>query len=235
MNRRKPCARLIVVDDHDVARLGLITILNGVPDLCVVAEARDASGAISATRIHVPDLVLLDVRMPDTEGLAAARQIHAICPRVRIVMISSWDDPEYVAAAYHAGATGYIYKGSPRQVIVDEVHRVLRDEPAMKTASIPRIPREPQQSVVIDSRTRVERLTPRQREVLALIATGLSNTMIADRLEIAVNTVRKLTEQMYRQLGVSNRTQAAMHWVIAVPQSEPDRPPRSRRAATLGG
>src|SRR6266566_779437 len=118
MRGRKSSARLIVVDDHDVARLGLIAILSGVPGLRVVAEARDASGAIAATRMHTPDLVLLDVRMPDTEGLAAARQIRAICPQARVLIVSSWDVPEYAVEAYQAGATGYIYKGAPRQQIV---------------------------------------------------------------------------------------------------------------------
>jgi DNA-binding NarL/FixJ family response regulator len=234
MNHQKSRARLIVVDDHDVARLGLIAILNGVPDLRVVAEGRDAASAIAATRAHAPDLVLLDVRMPDTEGLAAARQIRELCPRVRIVMVSSWAVPEYVVEAYQAGATGYIYKGAPRQVIVDEVHRVLRDEPLVTSDALPRIPRESKRNATIGAGALVERLTPRQREVLALIASGLSNTMIAQRLGIAVSTVRKLTEQVYRQLGVSNRTQAAMHWVIAAPQSEPDHPPGSRRRAASG-
>src|SRR6266487_6446825 len=93
---------------------------------------------------------------------------------------------------------------------------------------------ETKRNATIDAGARVERLTPRQREVLALIASGLSSTMIAKRLGIAVSTVRKLTEQVYRQLGVSNRTQAAMHWVIAAPQSEPDRLPGSPRRAAFG-
>ena len=230
MTHRKRRARLIVADDHDVARLGLIAILNGVPDLQVIAEASDASGAIAAARAHAPDLILLDVRMPDTEGLAAARQIRTICPRARVVMVSSWDVPEYVVEAYQAGATGYIYKGAPRQEIVDEVHRVLRDEPRPAPGTMPRIPREPERGVSPADRARVERLTPRQREVLALIASGLASKIIAQRLGIEVSTVKKLTEQIYRQLGVSNRTQAAMHWVIAAPPAPPPGSARSGRA-----
>jgi DNA-binding NarL/FixJ family response regulator len=234
MTQRKRQTRLVVVDDHDVARLGLIAILNGVSDLCVVAEARDASSAIAATRAHAPDLVLLDVRMPDTEGLAAARQIRAICPSTRIVMVSAWDVPEYVIAAYQAGATGYIYKGAPRQEIVAEIHRVLQGEQRGPATTMPRIPREPERGVTPAARARVERLTPRQREVLGLIASGLSSKMIAQRLGIEVGTVRKLTEQVYRQLGVSNRTQAAMHWVIAAPQAPPTPFPTPGRHATGG-
>jgi DNA-binding NarL/FixJ family response regulator len=225
MNGRKPRARLIVVDDHDVARLGLIAILAGVPDLCVVAEARDAAGAITATRAHMPDLVLLDVRMPDTEGLAAARQIRATNPQIRVVMISSWDNPEYVVEAYQAGATGYIYKGAPRQTIVDEVHRVLRADPIVAPAAPTRIPCQPATGVPAGMRGRIDRLTFRQREVLILIAAGLSNKKIAERLGIVTSTVRKLTEQVYRQLGVTNRTQAAMYWIVAAQSATVDRSP----------
>jgi DNA-binding NarL/FixJ family response regulator len=233
MSARKPPARLIVVDDHDVARLGLIAILNGVPDLRVVAEARDAASAIRATRAHTPDLVLLDVRMPDTEGLAAARHIRATCPLVRVAMVSSWDVPEYVLAAYQAGATGYIYKGAPRQVIVDEVHRVLRTDPAGAPVMPARVATQPEPAVPPDVRSRINQLTSRQREVLALVASGLSNKAIGERLGIVTATVRKLTEQVYRQLGVSNRTQAAMYWIVAAQSTMAEPPPAAGEAPVV--
>ncbi len=207
--------RTIVVDDHDVARLGLVAILQSIPGVRVVAEASDARGAIDAVRDHLPDLVLMDVRMPDTEGLEAARQIRASWPGTRVVMVSYWNVPEYVMEAFQAGATGYISKGAPRAEIVDEIDRVLRGEP-------PRMSHLAQDSMSsaigrssADAFAAVDRLTPRQREVLALTAGGLTNREIGERLGINWRTVQKTMEHVFRQLEVPNRTQAAMTWVLS--------------------
>jgi RNA polymerase sigma factor (sigma-70 family) len=205
--------RTVVVDDHDVARLGLVAILESIPGVLVVAEASDAPGAIDAVRSYEPDLVLLDVRMPDTEGLDAARQIRALRPRTRVVMVSYWDVPEYRVEALDAGANGYISKGARRKEIVDEIDRVLREVP-------PRLPRLDQPGVAAESgyapvnaQTAIACLTPRQRQVLELIAVGLRNREIGEQLGITTKTVKKLVEQILAQLQVPNRTQAALVWV----------------------
>ena len=207
--------RTIVVDDHDVARLGLVAILQSIPGVRVVAEASDARGAIDAVRDHRPDLVLMDVRMPDTEGLEAARMIRASWPGTSVVMVSYWNVPQYVMEAFRVGATGYISKGAPRAEIVDEIDRVLRGEP-------PRMSQQAQTSMSgaigrssTDAFAAVDRLTPRQREVLALTAGGLTNREIGDRLGINWRTVQKMMEHVFRQLDVPNRTQAAMIWVLS--------------------
>jgi DNA-binding NarL/FixJ family response regulator len=207
--------RTVVVDDHDIARLGLVAILESIPRVQVVAEASDAAGALDAVREHEPDLVLMDVRMPDTEGLAAARQIRASWPETRVVMVSYWNVPEYVVAAFQAGATGYISKGAPRAEIVDEIDRVLRGEP-------PRMSQFAQHGMTgatgrsaADAFAAVERLTPRQREVLALTAVGLTNREIGDRLGINWRTVQKSMENVFLQLQVPNRTQAAIVWFLS--------------------
>lgn len=221
MTSRQQQARVVVVDDHDVARCGLVSIVRGVSDLCVVDEASDAAGAVAAVRQHHPDLVLLDVRMPDTDGLEAARQIRAICPKVRVVMMSSWGAPEYVREAYRVGASGYISKGTSREAIVDEIHRVLRGDPAPMPEPAVTLAEDPAKAVPPDAHVVIEGLTPRQREVLSLLAVGLGSKMIAKRLRIETGTVRKLTEQVYDRLGVSNRTQAALYWIIAAHQPRP--------------
>jgi DNA-binding NarL/FixJ family response regulator len=208
-------ARTIVVDDHDIARLGLVAILESIPGVRVVAEASDAMGAIEAVRTHRPDLVLMDVRMPDTEGLAATRQICAGWPNTRVVMVSYWDVPEYRIEAFRAGATGYISKGAPRDEIVDEVDRVLRGEPRQMSLVNRGCGLSAAGRSSGDAFAAVDRLTPRQRQVLALTAAGLSNREIGDRLGIAWRTVQKTMERVFRQLGVPNRTQAAMIWVLA--------------------
>jgi len=208
-------ARIIVVDDHDVSRLGLVAILESIPGISVVAEACDATGAIEAVRTYVPDLVLMDVRMPDTEGLAAARRICASWPSTRVVMVSYWNVPEYVVEAYQAGASGYISKGASRAEIVDVIDRVLRGEPRrMAPASDETVAPAVGRSSA-DAQAAIDRLTVRQREVLALTAAGLRNREIGDRLGIKWRTVQKTMEHVFRELGVPNRTQAAMVWVLA--------------------
>jgi DNA-binding NarL/FixJ family response regulator len=208
--------RLIVVDNHDVARIGLVAILSTVPELSIVAQARDAAGARAATREHAPDLVLLDMLLPDAEALDVARQIRAESPAVRVVMMSSSDLPERVVEAFEAGASGYILKSAPQHEIVDEVLRALRGEPLLIPPSLLRTTGVSSGDAQADARRRVERLTPRQRDVLALLASGLSSRVIAERLGIQPSTVRKITEQVFRQLGVTNRTQAAIYWLLAV-------------------
>jgi DNA-binding NarL/FixJ family response regulator len=208
-------ARTIVVDDHDIARLGLVAILQSIPGVHVVAEASDARGAIDAVRDHQPDLVLMDVRMPDTEGLDAARQIRTSWPDTRVVMVSYWDVPEYVIEAYQVGATGYISKGAPRAEIADEIDRVLRGEPARMS----QLAQSSMSGAIgrssADAFAAVARLTPRRREVLALTAAGLTNRQIGERLGIDWRTAQTLMRHVLKQLGVPNRTQAAMIWVLS--------------------
>jgi DNA-binding NarL/FixJ family response regulator len=204
----------VVVDDHDVARLGLVAVLESIPGVRVVAEAHDAPSAIEAVRTHVPDLVLMDVRMPDTEGLAAARQICAVWPTTRVVMVSYWNVPEYIAEAFRAGATGYLSKGARRQEIADEIDRVLRGDPPCMCLLRHDSPEEAGWSAH-DAHAAIDRLTRRQREVLAFSAIGLTNREIGERLGINWRTVQKTLENVFRHLGVPNRTQAAMVWSLS--------------------
>lgn len=208
-------ATTIVVDDHDVARLGLVAILESIPGVRVVAEAHDAPSAIEAVRAHQPALVLMDVRMPDTEGLAAARQICACWPDTRVVMISYWNVPEYIAEAFRSGATGYISKGAHRQEIADEIDRVLRGDPPIMSHLNRRGLAEQVGWTTPDAFAAVDRLTRRQREILALSAVGLTNREIGDRLGITWRTVQKTLERVFRQLKVPNRTQAALIWSLS--------------------
>ena len=207
--------RTIVVDDHDIARLGLVAILQSIPGIRVVAEASDAREAIDAVRDHEPDLVLMDVRMPDTEGLEAARQIRRSWPDTLVVMVSYWDLPEYVIEAFQVGATGYISKGAPRAEIVDEIDRVLRGEPTRMSQLAQHSMSGASGRSSADAFAAVDRLTPRQREVLALTAVGLTNREIGERLGINWRTVQTQMLHVFRQLGVPNRTQAAMVWALS--------------------
>jgi len=218
MNYPQGKARVVVVDDHDIARLGLVMILGQIPDLQVVAQASDATGALAAVREHEPDLVLLDVRMPDAEGFDAARQIRAISPDVRVIMVSSWDSVAYVQEALLAGASGYLSKSARCEAIANEIRRVLRGEPLQPSQAAHQILEEVSRSVPPNAHLLVKRLTQRQREVLSLSAAGLTNKKVGERLGISEHTARTLAEQVRRRLGVSNKTQAAMYWVAAALQ-----------------
>ena len=212
--RRMP-ARTLVVDDHEVSRLGMMAILKGIPDVRVVGEASDGPTAVSAVRAQGPDLVLMDVRMPDTEGLEATRQICAISPATRVIMVSYWDVPEYRAEAIAAGARGYISKGASRADFETEIARVLRGDAAIKVVPAPRRSVAPTPPPLANAAAVVDRLAPRQREVLALVGLGLRNKEIGERLGISSRTVQKTIERILKYLGVPNRTQAAMIWATS--------------------
>ena len=148
--------RLVVVDSHDVARIGLIAILSAVPELSIVGEARDAAGARAIAHDLQPDLVLLDMVLPDAGALDVARQIRAASPATRVVMMSSSDLPERVVEAFEAGASGYILKSAPRHEIVDEVVRAVRGEPLLIPPSLLRTTGVSGGDAQADARRRVE-------------------------------------------------------------------------------
>lgn len=241
-----PIWRLVVVDDHDVARLGLVAILESIPGMSVVAEAKNAGGAVEAVCTHNPDAVLLDVRMPNADGLSAARRIHALRPQTRVVMVSYLDWREYVLEALRAGAAGFISKGASRDQIEDEIRRVLTWDPdggagdprsssqaggasadcvlrersalyELKGAGATddHVPIVPANRAEAEALAALGRLTPRQREVLALVAEGLTNKEVGERLGISPRTVQKNLQMIYRRLEVPNRTHAAMVWAVA--------------------
>ncbi|MFN8633785.1 MAG: response regulator transcription factor [Chloroflexota bacterium] len=212
--------RTIVVDDHDVARLGLVAILESIPGVSVVAEASDAQTALDEVRTHRPDLVLMDVRMPHTDGLTTAQQIRATWPETQVVMVSYWDVPEYQERAWQAGATGYISKGATRDEIVGEIDRVRRGErrtasPALPPSTATPAERPSNGRSSADAYAAIHKLTPRQRQVLELTAAGLKNREIGERLGIGWRTVQKNMEHVFRHLSVPNRTQAAMVWMLS--------------------
>lgn len=224
-------ARLLVVDDHDIARFGLVAMLRRVPGLRVVAEASDAAEALAAVQRHAPDLVLLDVRMPRVDGLETARKIRALRPATRIMMVSTWDYPEYVEEAYRAGATGYITKGASLAEVAAEVTRVLADEQPSRP---PTEVAGPTRATIGDALTRIHRLTPRQRQILALVAAGLTNNQVGAQLGISGRTVQTTMERIYQTLDVPNRTQAARLWIIGEPEAERSSSPAGSAAAGAG-
>ena len=224
-------ARVVIVDDHDLVRDGYQRMLAREEGLEVVGEAANGREAVERCRELRPDLVLMDVRMPKMDGLEATRRIKAEFPTTGVLVVTTYDNPDYLLEAIEAGAAGYVLKDAPRQQLVNAVRRTLngesplnqelaaqlisrfargahqqRGEPAPPPPDMPRPPeRLPRGSS--------EGLTPREIEILGLLAQGKSNPQIARELVISRATVKTHVEHIISKLGVSDRTQAAVRGI----------------------
>ena len=213
--------RLVLADDHDLARAGLRDLLSDEPSLDIVGEASDGQQAVSLCQSLKPDLVLMDVRMPVMDGLAATRRIKEAHPEIGVLMITMQEDPNYLLEALRAGAAGYILKDAPRAEVVSAVLKTLSGDaplsPKLAAKLLRRIiaeerqnPPRTKQPVPRTIRPPSEPLTPRELEVLRLLSQGHTNRRIAIALVISVGTVKNHVERIISKLGVSDRTQAAV-------------------------
>ncbi|NBW96717.1 MAG: DNA-binding response regulator [Planctomycetia bacterium] len=201
---------LLVVDDHEMVRRGIRDMLAG-SDVEVVAEAPDGDAAVTAARRHKPDVVLLDVRLGDTSGLDAIKRIRSSAPQSRVVMLSAFDNPTYVARAISAGAHNYIVKTATRRELLDAIQGAARNAPPARSGEFRRVAgamasRDASGDADVP-------LTPRELQVLRQVALGLSNSEIADSLEISIETVKEHVQNMLRKTALGDRTQAAV-WAI---------------------
>lgn len=212
-------ARLLIADDHALIREGLRTTLASEPDLEVVGEAKDGREAVELCYRLRPDLVLMDVRMPEMDGLTATRAIKAARCDAEILMLTTYEDPDYLFEAVRAGAGGYIIKDAGKRELVSAVRGALGGRnplnPELAMQLLRHLTREDEQA----ARSRApekqpvplpEALTPRELEILRLVAEGQTNRQISDRLVISPATVKVHVEHIIAKLGVSDRTQAAV-------------------------
>lgn len=202
-------ASVLIADDHDLARAGLAAMIGREKDFRIVSEASDGVAAVAACRAHGPDLAILDIRMPELDGLAATREIRASSPKTRVLIVSMHDSLDYLEAAIEAGASGYVLKDASREDILATMRRVLDGEAFFNADLVARLLRRAS-SRSIPEKTHIDRLTVREREVLVKIAEGLTNKEIARRLAIAPGTVKIHIERIIAKLGVTDRTQAAV-------------------------
>lgn len=201
---------IVIADDHEIVRRGLTSLLQGAP-IDIVAEAESGEAAVKAARKHKPDVVLLDVRMGETDGLESIRRIRAVSAGTQVVMLSAFDNPTYVARAVSAGAHDYVLKSASRAEIVDAVTGAAAGREPARSSALKRVAGAmADRTVVADSGVQ---LTSRESQVLRLIAMGLSNQEIADSLEISVETVKEHVQNLLRKMSLSDRTQAAV-WAI---------------------
>lgn len=207
-------ARLVIVDDHNLAREGLMDMLADEPDMAVIGEASNGREALFlCSRLH-PDLVLMDVRMPEMDGLAATKAIKQKHPRISILMVTMHENPDYLLEALKAGASGYVLKDAAQHEIVSAVRRVRDGEspldPTLATRLLKRLALEGSERTADHRGSQVEGLTPRELEVLGLMKLGHTNRQIAETLVISLGTAKNHVEHIIMKLGVSDRTQAVV-------------------------
>ncbi|MGD2177681.1 MAG: response regulator transcription factor [Anaerolineae bacterium] len=206
--------RILLVDDHLLFRKGLIRLLDAQPDFDVVGEARDGLEAIEKTRQLYPDVVLMDIRMPNCDGLEAARRIKAQMPDVQVVMLTISDSERDLATAVKYGADGYLLKDLQPEELFEQLRRVGQGEAPLSRGMTGKLFNQlsRRSRPVAESKASAV-LTERECEVLALVVEGFTNRQIGDELGIARNTVKNHLRSIYAKLNVNNRTQAAAYAV----------------------
>ena len=216
-------ARVLVADDHDLVRDGYRRMLDRESDLEVVGEASNGREAVELCRKLRPDLVLMDVRMPYMDGLEATREIKGELPTISVLVVTTYDNPDYLLEAIEAGAAGYVLKDAPKRQLIDAIRGTLNGESPLNQElarqliyRLARESREPMTRPDVSKRRDAampppEALTPRELEVLRLLAQGKSNPQIAQELVISRLTAKTHVERIIRKLRVSDRTQAVLH------------------------
>jgi DNA-binding NarL/FixJ family response regulator len=223
---RAGSARLLLVDDHNLVREGIRAVLEGEPDLLVVGEAANGREAVELCKELRPDLVLMDVRMPEMDGLAATRAIKEELPQTSVVMVTMHESPDYLLEAIKAGAAGYILKDAAGERLVEAVRRTLEgDAPLNEGLAMQLLQRlagedegeERSEEVLAEARKERKAadpmprgITPREAEVLRLLAQGRTNPQIAQDLAVSRGTAKIHVQNIISKLGVSDRTQAAV-------------------------
>jgi DNA-binding NarL/FixJ family response regulator len=203
--------RLVLADDQDLFRAGFATILGAEPDIEVVAEAADGAAAVQAAIQYAPDVVLMDMRMPILDGVAATRQVCARTPS-RVLALTMFDTDEYLYAVLRAGASGFLLKDVPRAELVRAVRVVAAGDALLAPAVTARVIGELHRRGLPDPAlaAAISSLTARETDVLRLIAAGLSNAEIARHHRLSEHTVKTHVGNLFAKLGLRDRAQAVM-------------------------
>ncbi len=213
--------RIVLVDDHEVVRTGIKALLDAQKDMKVVGEAGTAEEGVRRVGYDEPDVVVLDVRLPDGSGVEACRDIRQRFPEVKVLMLTSFADEEALMSAILAGASGYVLKRVKGTDLVDDIRRVGSGEslldPEMTEALFARLRSGPKDDPLLS------RLSPQEREIVHHIAEGKTNKEIADQMFLAEKTVKNYVSNLLSKLGMSRRSEAAAY--VARVEAEAKPPP----------
>jgi DNA-binding NarL/FixJ family response regulator len=201
-------ARLILADDHRMFRQGLRELIERKTDFTIVGEATTGREVLAQVAELNPDIVLLDIQMPELDGVAVARQLGQSHPDVKLIMLTMYRQDQHVLEAIRAGARAYLLKDADAEELIDVLQRVHRGEAALDPALTARVFEAVRRGTTTPSSE--EPLTEREREILQLLASGNDNRTIAARLHLSEKTVGNRLSEIFQKLGVNNRTQAAM-------------------------
>jgi DNA-binding NarL/FixJ family response regulator len=205
--------RVVIIDDDPLVRSGLAMILGGSADLTVVGQAPDGAAGLAVVDEHLPDVVLIDIRMPIMDGIEATSHLVARPHAPKVIVLTTFAADDFVMRALTAGASGFLLKDTAPQDIVDAVHRVAAGEPMLSPSVTTTLIQQVTTGPTIDrttALTRLDRLTDREREVALAVGRGLSNAEIAQELYLSVPTVKAHIGRLFAKLEVENRVQIAL-------------------------
>lgn len=202
--------KILLCDDQAVIRDGLEMLLNLEKDIQVIATAQDGAEAVELAAQKQPDVILMDLKMPGINGVEATRQIRANFPGIKVLVLTTYDDDEWIFDAIRAGASGYLLKDTPREKIVEAIRGTVAGRSFVDPAVAGKLLNQVASSQTQPASLLTEKLTEREMDVLRLIAKGFNNGEIANRLHLSEGTVRNHVSAILGKLGVSDRTQAAL-------------------------
>ncbi|MEU4432044.1 response regulator transcription factor [Nocardia rhamnosiphila] len=218
MHSEQETVRVVIVDDDQLVRMALRLVIDGEPDLTVVAEAADGDTALEVVAEQRPDVVLMDVRMPGRDGVETTRYLRAVPAAPAVLMLTTFDSDELVLGALRAGALGFVLKDTPPARIADAVRTVAAGNPVLSPTVTARViaaatgpgSTESRSASRDAARKRLAALSERELDTARAIADGLANPEIAVRLQVTVATVKAHTGNLFTKLGVANRVQIAL-------------------------
>jgi two-component system response regulator NreC len=199
--------RLILVDDHEIVRIGLRMLLQAQPDIEIVAEASSGEEAIELVQMHQPDVVLMDITMPGMNGMETTRQLKASCPSAAVLALTIHEEEDYFFQMLHAGASGYVPKRVASDELIRAIRTVFQGEVFLHSSLAGALVKDFLQQGGVKSDVELSKLTEREQEVLALIARGFTNKQIGQQLDISPKTVARHRDNVAKKLSLSSRTE----------------------------